>query len=223
MSWWQRWRHADRAATTPLATNYAQPLPEPSQRFVDSELLALDFETTGLDPASDRILSIGWVLIAHGRVLMRESGHLLVNSAGPSVGHSATIHGLVDSDIAGGVDLAQAIERLLALLAGRVLLAHCASIEVEFLSRACVRLYAVPPLLCVVDTMAIEAQLRSHEHLADGALRLHACRERYQLPRYRGHNAAVDALACAELLLAQASRINRIEQLTLGDLVRRSR
>ena len=85
------------------------------------------------------------------------------------------------------------------------------------------RFWTAPRLPRVVDTLAIELQLRSHEHDPEGALRLHACRERYQLPRYRGHNAAVDALACGELLLAQATRINRMDQLTIGDLCRRSR
>lgn len=223
MSVLARWRYARRAAATPLAALYAQPLPARSARFLDSEVLALDFETTGLDPARDRILSVGWVLIAGGRIRMRESGHLLVNSDGGSVGHSATIHGLVDSDLAAGASPAEAVGRLLALLAGRALLAHCAVIEVEFLTRACLQLWGVPPLLRVIDSMAIEASLRRHEQLAEGALRLHACREHHQLPPYRGHNAAVDALACAELLLAQAARIDRIDRLTLGALCRASR
>jgi DNA polymerase-3 subunit epsilon len=223
MNWWLRWRYGSRAAGTPLAASYAQPLPALAQRFLDCELLAVDIETTGLDPARDRILSIGWALVGHGRILMRECGHLLVNSADASVGHSATIHGLVDSDLADGIGLPEAIEKLLSLLAGRALLAHCAAIEIEFLSRACRTLYGAPPLLRAVDTMAIEAQLCRYDQLAQDGLRLHACRERYQLPRYRGHNAAVDALACAELLLAQATRIRRIDQVTLGDLCRHSR
>jgi DNA polymerase-3 subunit epsilon len=222
MSWWLRWRHGRRAAETALAANYAQPLPALSQRFLDCELLAVDFETTGLDPATDRILSIGWVLVGQGRIRMRESGHLLVNCAGDSVGHSATIHGLVDSDLSAGIALPLAVEKLLSLLAGRALLAHCAAIEVEFLTRACRTLYGVPPLLRVVDSMTIEMHLRQHDQLPTDGLRLHACRERYQLPRYRGHNAAIDALACAELLLAQATRIKRLDQLTLGDLCQRS-
>jgi len=223
MIWWQRWRYGKHAAATPLAPLYAQPLPAMSQRFADSECLALDFETTGLDPARDRILSIGWVLLQGDRICLRESGHLLVNSGSDSVGHSATVHGLVDADVAAGVSIAEALATLLPLLVGRVLVAHCAVIEVEFLSRACRALYGITPLLRVVDTLAIEAQLRSHEHDPEGALRLHACRERYHLPRYRGHNAAVDALACAELLLAQATRINRMDKLTIGELCRRSR
>ena len=220
---WLRWRHRKQAAATPLAPLYSQSLPAMSQRFLDSECLAVDFETTGLDPARDRILSIGWVLLQGDRICLRESGHLLVNSGTESVGQSATVHGLVDADVAAGVSVAEALARLLPLLVGRVLIAHCAVIEVEFLSRACRALYGVPPLLRVVDTLAIEAQLRSHEHDPAGALRLHACRERYQLPRYRGHNAAIDALACGELLLAQATRINRMDRLTIGDLCRRSR
>jgi DNA polymerase-3 subunit epsilon len=222
MNAWRRWRYRARVAGTPLQALYATPLPPLARALRDSELLALDFETTGLDPARDRILSIGWVLLAGGRIRMRESGHLLVNSGG-SVGHSATIHGLVDADLAAGVSLPVAVETLLQLLAGRTLLAHCAVIESSFLERACRALYAAPPLLQVVDTLAIEAQLRSNERLAEGALRLHACRERYQLPRYRGHHAAIDALACAELLLAQASRIRRGDGPTLGELVRLSR
>jgi DNA polymerase-3 subunit epsilon len=220
MNGWLHWRYGRRAESTPLAANYAQALPALSARFVDSELLALDLETTGLDPKRDRILSIGWVLVRRGGIHMCESGHLLVNSSTGSVGHSATIHGLLDSDVAAGVSLEQAMLRLLPLLTGRALLAHCAVIEVEFLTRACRALYGVPPRLRVVDTMAIEAHLRRHHNDLDDALRLHACRARYHLPRYRGHNAAVDALACAELLLAQTTRIAPPERLSLGDLCR---
>jgi len=36
-------------------------------------------------------------------------------------------------------------------------------------------------------------------------LRLHALSERYNLPRYSAHNALSDALAAAELFLAQVS------------------
>jgi len=223
VNWLQRWRYADGARTTPLAAMYTQPLPALTLRFLDAELLALDIETTGLNPATDRVLSIGWVLLQHGRICMRESGHLLINSSAASVGHSATIHGLLDADMANGISIRAALEKVLPLLCGRVLVAHCALIETQFIARMCLATYRAPPLFRVVDTMAIEAQLRSHQHDADGALRLHACRERYQLPRYRSHNAAVDALACAELLLAQASRVMRIEKLTLGDLCRRSR
>jgi len=217
---WMHWRYGRRAATTPLAANYAQSLPAPSQRLIDSELLALDVETTGLDPKHDRILSVGWVLVSRGGIQMRESGHLLINSSAGSVGQSATIHGLLDSDVAAGVSLAQAMARLLPLLTGRALLAHCAVIEVEFITRACRAMYGIPPRLRVVDTMAIEAHLRRHHNDPDDALRLHACRARYHLPSYRAHNAAVDALACAELLLAQASRIAPLDRLTLGDLCR---
>ena len=40
-----------------------------------------------------------------------------------------------------------------------------------------------------------------------GALRLWAARERRGLPVYRAHEALTDALACAELYLAQAAEL----------------
>lgn len=221
MSAWLRWRHGRRAAATPLAPLYAQPAPAPRQRVQDSEFLALDLETTGLDPARDRILSLGWVLLRGDVILLRESGHQIVRDVGAEVGASATIHGIVDADLEGALPLADALAGLWVRLAGRALLAHCASIECGFLAAACRRLYGLPPPLQAVDTLAIEASLRANAHETPGALRLEACRARHRLPRYRAHNAASDALACAELLLAQVRALGA-PQLSMAELYRRS-
>ncbi|WP_418135139.1 hypothetical protein [Psychromonas sp. GE-S-Ul-11] len=48
--------------------------------------------------------------------------------------------------------------------------------------------------------------------------RLTAVRKRYQLPQYNAHNALVDSLATAELLLAQIARIYRHKPVTLETL-----
>ena len=45
-----------------------------------------------------------------------------------------------------------------------------------------------------------------------------ACRRRYQLPDYHGHNALWDALATAELLLAQLAHRSRGSRLVLKEL-----
>jgi len=49
-------------------------------------------------------------------------------------------------------------------------------------------------------------------------LRLWGARERFGLPRYRAHDAAVDALACAELYLAQAAELAGRGATSLRDL-----
>jgi DNA polymerase-3 subunit epsilon len=223
MSGWLRWRHGKRAANTPLAPFYSDPPINLRKTVADSELLALDFETSGLNEKQDRLLSMGWVLISHGRIRMATAGHCVIRSEDRSVGQSATVHGLLDADLVHGLSLAEAVEPLLRLIRGRALVVHYAPIENGFLQHACHHLYGVPLPLQIIDTLAIEAQRRAHIHDSQGALRLHACRERYGLPRYKAHNAAVDALACAELLLAQVAHIGGQDNVTLGDLLRRSR
>ena len=62
--------------------------------------------------------------------------------------------------------------------------------------------------------------VRGHGEPPRGALRLDAARAGFGLPRYSAHRAATDALATAELLIAQVaelgSRLRR--EPTLADL-----
>jgi DNA polymerase-3 subunit epsilon len=63
-------------------------------------------------------------------------------------------------------------------------------------------------LLPVVDTLAIEKKkiLQQQTHVTPDELRLAECHSRYNLHAYPAHNALIDALASAELLLAQINR-----------------
>ena len=84
-----------------------------------------------------------------------------------------------------------------------------------------IRSYHQSLAFVAIDTMAIERKrlLRKHDVIKEGTLRLDACRQRYNLPVYAGHNASVDALACGELLLAQMASIAGNEKLNLADLL----
>jgi DNA polymerase-3 subunit epsilon len=217
VSWLRRLLHARRARTTPLARHYASALPARSTPWSECRLLAVDFETSGLDPRRDRILSVGWVAIDGGRIRMSSAAHRLVHAS--DVGHSATVHGLTDTDLEAGGELAAVVLELLDRLQGRALVAHAAGVELGFLSTACRRCFGLPPTLRFIDTLALERRLQHARPMPSGALRLHACRERHGLPEYRAHDAAIDALACAELLLAQAPQIRPLQKLRLSDLL----
>lgn len=223
MSGLRRLLYGRRARGTPLERHYALPLPALSTRWAEAELLAVDFETSGLDTQNDRILSMGWVRISQARIHMNSARHLLVCADArdrEGVGQSATVHGLTDTDVAEGIEPCQAVALLLAELEGRVLVSHGAPIELNFLAAASRRCFGLPPTLRYIDTLALERRIRRNEVDPKGYLRLHACRERYGLPTYRAHNAAIDAQACAELLLAQVGRIGDEAGLRLRDLAR---
>ncbi len=175
-----------------------------------THLLAVDIETTGFDPQTDRMLSIGWVPITNGAIELEGAGHVVLGSKTArqdSVGESATIHGITDDMLAEGVSLEEGLGIFLQALAGRTMLAHFAELETKFLNHACEQQFGAPLIVATVDTMAREYDAITTTGRDPGRdeLRLWNLRETYGLPTYKAHHALTDALACAELWIAQAA------------------
>lgn len=195
---------ASALAAGALARYYRVPLPEDGIRMVDAPILAVDLECTSLDLAAARILSVGHVPIDRQRVDLAAARYLVVNAGAEATGNVA-VHGLTDDVIGTGAPLERAVEQVLQACAGRVLLAHHARIETTLLSRACQVLYGAPWHPPVIDTMVLERRIlrRGADRPDRAGVDLATARERYGLPRYRSHHALTDAVACAELFLAQ--------------------
>jgi DNA polymerase III subunit epsilon len=166
--------------------------------------LVLDIETSGLDPKQDHIVSVGWVCIHKGVIELDTARHIVLDSA--PIGDSVGIHMITDSDVQQQGKRQESVLRYLRhLLRERVLVMHHAPMELGFLKLAW-QTEALPTFsVSWLDTLAIERAKahRSQQPIQDGGFRLGACRERYGLPEYQGHDALTDALATAELLLAQ--------------------
>lgn len=204
----QRRRLHRRASQGPLREYLNVPFPAPSTPADRLDLLAVDLETTGLDPAVDRILSVGYVPIRDGTVRLSGARQHVVSQRLP-VGQSATIHQLTDDDVADGSSLEFVLTDLLEALRGRVLLAHHAEMERGFLAPAIRSVFGSAPAFSIVDTLLLQARVMrvELEEAPRGTLRLGAAREHFGLPRYRSHEALTDALACAELFLAQQAEL----------------
>jgi DNA polymerase-3 subunit epsilon len=187
----------------------------------DTPLIAVDLELTGLDASKDHIISVGWTQIDAGRVRLGSNRHVLV-SARDTVGESAAIHELTDSEVAGGIEPGQALEQLFEAAAGRVWVFHHAALDVAFLQQACKAWAGLAPPFAVLDTMQIELGLRKRrdQPVQQGDLQLSRLRADYHLPRYTAHNALIDALATAELLLAIAARLDKKNPLQLSPHLR---
>jgi DNA polymerase-3 subunit epsilon len=189
----------------------ASPPPAGTTPVSRVELLALDVETTGLDPAADHLLALGWVPVVDGQVVLGEACELRVRPPdGVDVGASATVHRLTDDVVSDAAPIADALPRLLHALHGRVLLAHHAAIEVEFVAAAARTAYGAGVPVTAVDTLALQHRLQADEHgEVTGSLRLDAARRTFGLPRYSAHDALTDAIAAAELFLAQVAELER--------------
>ena len=211
----RRRRLLARAPTGPLRDYLATPFPSPDTPSNTLACLALDLETTGGDPARDEIVSFGWVCMDGERIDLASARHRIVQLRGEMSGESAAIHGITDDQCQSGCSLESALGELLAALAGRVMIAHHAETELGFVGRACETVYGGRILIPTVDTLriAIRAETRRHRTPQRNALRLSALRQKYNLPRHHTHNALSDALAAAELFLAQQA-----EQAENGDV-----
>lgn len=194
------------------------PLPNARQPVGTARFLAVDLETTGLDPERDRILSLGWVALEGPRIDLATADQRLVRAEGLVPEASAVIHRITDQQAAGGVALDEALEALFQALAGRIMVAHHAALEIGFLEQACQRLYGVRPPLAIVDTLRLAetALRRAGQPIPAHGLRLHTLRARYNLPAYRAHDALFDAIAAGELFAALLSRQSPDGKLPLG-------
>ncbi len=226
MRWWRREGRRERALRDappgPLREFLTHEWPSRATPVESLQLLALDLETTGLDPQRDRILAVGFVPVDGGVIRLAEAEEIIVRPD-RDVGDSAVVHGLTDDVVSEGESLEYALERVLGALAGRLMLVHFAMIETRFLSAACERVYGSGLPLYALDTLELHRRILAAESLTGdvppGGLRLWAARDRYGLPRYPAHHAVVDALGCAELYLAQTAELGATAPLRLKHLV----
>lgn len=207
-----------------LQRYYGVPLPAPETPLAEVPLVALDIETTGLDPARDAIVSIGAVPFSLHRIPLAQRRYWLVRPPGALSSRSVTFHHITHSDIEHAPDLAAVLPELLDLLAGRLPVVHFRGIERGFLDAGARARLGEALVFPVIDTMSIEARryrlsawhrLRRWFGRPPVSIRLNDSRQRYGLPAYQPHHALVDAIATAELLQAQIATHYR-PTVTLG-------
>lgn len=215
----QRAKAISQAQDIVMQDFLTQPLADKKQDWRDMDIISLDLETTGLDPESDKILSIGLVEIIKGTIHLDTAWHKIINVGSAVPEETAVIHHITDDVVAGGEMLENVLPELLQRLSGKVMLVHYAYIEQEFINAACQQLYGSPFLIQTIDTLRLarrRMEQRNHT-IQSGNLRLFNLRNYYQLPNYKAHNAFYDALATAELFLAITSDIAPTGPQKLGD------
>ena len=213
----RRCREVAERCEREVAASYASACPALSvDTLENTPLIAVDLEMTGLDATQNEIIAIGWTQLDRGRICLQSNRHLLINSE-QSVGRSAAIHELMDSELARGVSLETGLDALFEAARGRVWLFHHARLDVSFLQQACVNWTGVAMPFVVLDTLEIELAMRERRNLTvkRGELQLSRLRDSYNLPGYTAHNALIDACATAELFLAIASHMDKRGSLKL--------
>lgn len=214
---WQRY-HAQQAeaCVNPILQRFYQiPLKDPEMPLSEVSFVALDFETTGLDPRDNEIVSFGLVPFTLRSIRPSDGYYQVVKPKCILSEESIAFHRITHSQVDTAPPLERVLDELLGRLSGCVVVVHYHQIERPFLDLACRKLWGEHCLFPLIDTMAIEArwerrgwkhQLKETLGLQSVSIRLDDSRQRYGLPTYSAHHAKVDAMATAELFLAQVAR-----------------
>jgi DNA polymerase-3 subunit epsilon len=168
----------------------------------NDERIALDFETTSLDPERAEIVSIGAVRIQGNRLLTGEALTLKVQPPASLSAQSVVIHGLRHQDLQQGLTLEAALRLLLDFIGPRELVGYHIAYDLRILNLACQRLWGL-----TLPQRGIEVSRLYHDNLyrryPDAAIDLHlaAICQHLALPPLPAHDALSDAITAALIYL----------------------
>ncbi|WP_420405998.1 exonuclease domain-containing protein [Nisaea sp.] len=165
-------------------------------------VVSLDLETTGLEAARDRIVSIGAVRVQDGHVFTGACLDLLVKPGIPIPERSFRVHGIGDELVAGAPALPELWEELTLFCKGCVIVGHQIGFDLAVLAAEAKR-HKLPPLAApALDTMAL------FKHIApDERIGLDSAAEAMGLSIFGRHTALGDAIVTAELFNAMVPEL----------------
>lgn len=222
MSLFSRWlrRKPDSAlADTARREWNAQPPPSPRALWETLRFVAMDTETSGLDPARDRLISIGACAIQGSAVRIGESFAALLRQDAPSAEANVLIHGIGHGAQAAGEAPDRALAAFLAFACKDVLVGYHAAFDVMVLDRA---LRAALGLRFRPVSLDLALLLPALESRGAG-WELDQWLAHYGLRAFARHDALADAAATGELFLVALSKAHARGLRRLSDLLRLQR
>lgn len=182
--------------------------------------VVLDSETTGLNPATDRIITIGAVAVCGGEIVLEDSFSALIQVAHNT--EAVTVHGVTRDQARQGLSEADALEQFLDYLRDGVIVGHHIGHDVATIDAAMERLWGGRLLNRHLDTMDVTLHLER-----DGALAAYAPVRQFTLdslcamfgvtPHDR-HTATGDAFITAQVFLRLVKLASRTGRATLSRL-----
>ncbi|MFJ7955220.1 TerD family protein [Streptomyces sp. NPDC096319] len=164
----------------------------------------VDVETSGLIARRDRILSIAVLTFGPDGVQTGEYSTLLNPGCDPGPVH---IHGLTAERLSGAPTFAQVAGRIGALLQDRVMVAHNAQFDYDFLAHEFARARLYLPVTQRLCTLALNR--RVEPPAAD--LSLASLAAHYGVPQTRAHDALDDTRVLAGIFRSSLSEAARLD------------
>jgi DNA polymerase III epsilon subunit-like protein len=186
----------------------------PLDALLDEGFIALDLETTGLDPRRDAVVSVAAIPFVGGRPA--EGFVTLVDPGRPIPPGSTEVHGITDAMVRGAPGIGEVVDRLDVLLGFHALVGHGLGFDLAVLDRERARRGLGPLDNPALDTRSLVARVRPEW----GALELEVAAARLDVPVVGRHSADGDARIAGLLLLALLPPLRANGVRTLHDLLK---
>ncbi len=179
------------------------PAPERGAQLRAGRFVVVDVETTGLDLGRDRLIAIGAVAVAGGKVCLGDSFETILRQERASARDNILVHGIGGERQRKGLPPEAALLDFLDYLGAAPLVAYHVAFDETMIRRAMREhlglAFRRPWLdLAAVMPALLPAQARRCRGLDDWA-------GRFGIANYARHSALADALATAQLFLAAAA------------------
>ncbi len=139
----------------PLKQFYSVGVPDPQTPIRNLEFVAMDFETTGLNPQQDAIISVGLIPFNCQRIFCRQAQYQLIKPHSPLKENSVVIHGITHNDVENEQYFSDYATPLLKSLQGKIVVAHFHPIERQFIQHAFNSYFSEKIYFPMIDTMYI--------------------------------------------------------------------
>jgi DNA polymerase III subunit epsilon len=183
---------------------------EPAALWAEQRLCVIDFETTGLTPATDRVIEVGIACFERGELVTLKNW--LVNPGIPVPEEARAVHNIGDEELRGAPSIAEVLPELEALIGDHLPVAYHALFDRAFLHGEIdrvghARLSDIPPAfeqeVVWIDPLVWVREL----HKDEKGHRLGEVCARLGIGLDNAHRAASDAEATGRVLLALAERL----------------
>ncbi|WP_279510125.1 exonuclease domain-containing protein, partial [Actinomadura sp. 7K507] len=163
----------------------------------------VDVETSGFRPSQHRVLSIAMLTMGTDGEVTGRFSTLLNPGCDPGPVH---IHGLTPQRLAGSPKFEQIAPEIAALLQGRVMVAHNARFDYDFLAQEFARAGLRLPVDRRLCTLALNRRLSPPtRNMRLGTLAAH-----YGVPQHKAHDAADDTRVLAGVLRGSLTAAERL-------------
>ena len=194
-----------------FAATWTDAQPIDTVRFV-----ALDSETTGLNPLTDRIITIGAVAVQGGEILLDDSFEAMLRVERNTA--AVAVHGITRDETRGGIDEPEALRRFLEYLQDGVIVGHHIDHDISTLNAGYQRHWGFDLMNRSLDTMDLTLHLERGGAFADRErireFTLDSLCELFGVVPHDRHTAGGDAFITAQVflrLLRLAARHGRTE------------